>query len=115
MPPDGRCLYYTGVAAMHPSRYLAAGRDLDRYGYGLATDEEEAKWEDDQANLVKAKVSSLLLRDGKFAEATRLMRPGSDGYPGCRGAALSCRGHWGQHHRRPASCFPERYATGELR
>jgi hypothetical protein len=82
MPPDGRCLYYTGVAAMHPSRYLAAGRSLDRYGYGLATDEEEAKWEDDQANLVKAKVSSLLLRDGKFAEATRLMRPGSDGYPG---------------------------------
>ena len=82
MPPDGRCLYFCAVAAMHSARCMSADRDTHRFGSGLPLCEDQAAWEDEQANLVKARVCSLLLRDGNDAEASRLMRSGSHGYPG---------------------------------
>ena len=82
VPPDGRCLYFCAAAAIHSERFLATPRDTDPYGSGLPWDPDDAEQESLQADTVMAQVISLLVRDGKLAQAQRLHLAGPAGYPG---------------------------------
>ena len=76
MPPDGLCVFHAVKYAQHPELYAK----VDMADNGMLIGQGSRALNEAAARL-RANLIDTLMSEGQHEQASRLSRPGSDGYP----------------------------------